>query len=502
MTTSPPNILLICSDQHTARVTGAYGDRVVETPNLDALAAEGSRFDACYCNYPLCVPSRMSYLTGRFPFKCEVTGNGSILDSRQPTLAHVAVRAGYHSALIGKMHFVGQDQHHGYLERTEGEVHSWSTHLAADAKPSALNPALLANCSRPEPLLHVGAGDNAYVDADAYVRDTACGWLRRYAQTPGETPPFFLTVGFILPHCPFIAPPEIYKKYEGRVRAPTLSAEEKTRLHPVHRSNSDFIKLNEMPPENFDKAAVAYYALTDILDQNIGAILDTLRETSMLDNTIIVYFSDHGEMLGQHGRWHKESFYEDSARVPLIVRHPQKKLPPVISQPVSLVDFMPTLCELTGVKPPPNLDGQSLLPLLRGETVPGRNVKSEVYSYWERGNWTASGNRMVRRGPWKLSYYGAFDSCELFNLETDPEEKNNLADAPEFASVVAELKPLLYDDGWHPTLMLEIRERLENTMGAGSNQHEYAVALRRDPLPKDAPEYWRGMGDHPTRVVE
>jgi choline-sulfatase len=148
------------------------------------------------------------------------------------------------------MHFVGQDQHHGYLERPPGEVHAWSTHLAADAKPPALYPGYLANCSRTEPLLHVGAGDNAYVEADAYVRDTACDWLRRYAQTPGEKPPFFLTVGFLMPHCPYIAPPELYRKYEGRVRAPELSADELARLHPPHRAYRAFVKLNEVPPEN------------------------------------------------------------------------------------------------------------------------------------------------------------------------------------------------------------------------------------------------------------
>jgi len=219
-----PNILLICSDQHTARVTGAYGDSIIDTPHLDALAAEGGRFDACYCNSPICGPSRASFLTGRYPFRTEALGNQDVYDSRIPTLGHVAMRGGYHCVLAGKMHFVGPDQHHGFAERPVGEMGS----LAAfgvrrpEENDDGLPTNALGNCSRPEPLQYTGAGGNALIDYDADITAKSIDWLENYAGRDDDVPPFFLTVGYLLPHCPFIAPRDVYDKYPDRVKAPRL----------------------------------------------------------------------------------------------------------------------------------------------------------------------------------------------------------------------------------------------------------------------------------------
>ena len=296
-----PNILMICSDQHAARVTGAYGNRIVATPNLDKLAAEGCRFDSFYCNDPICVPSRMSLMTGRFPFRCEVTGNQSVLDSRFPTLAHIAVRGGWHAVLSGKMHFNGSDQRHGFLERLVGEPSTNALYGGANRGHEGPPFCHLGNCSRPDPLFHVGAGVNPFVAYDGAVTEATVRWLRQYATGAGTrtVPPFFLMVGFLLPHCPYIAPKELYEKYRAKVKAPRLTCAELDALHLHHRAYRKFIRLDDVPPENFDKAAAAYYGLVDQLDRNVGAVLDALQELGLLENTIVMYFSDHGEMLGR-----------------------------------------------------------------------------------------------------------------------------------------------------------------------------------------------------------
>ena len=333
-----PNILMICSDQHTARVTGAYGDGLVSTPNLDALAADGCRFDACYCNNPVCVPSRMSFMTGRYPFRCESLGNQSVLDSRYPTLAHIAVRGGYHAVLSGKMHFTGPDQRHGFLERPFGENSTMALYGGANRDHEGAPYCHLGNCSRPDSLFHVGPGTNPMVAYDQAVTKASVNWLKRYAGAdPVGRPPFFLVTGFLLPHCPFIAPPRLFKKYYGKVKAPRLTAQELSSLHRWHQSYRKWVHLDDVPEDNFDRAAAAYYAMTELLDRNIGILIDTLKRSGLWENTIIMYFSDHGEMLGQHGRWHKETFYEDAARVPLIIRDPSRHLPQQVSEVCSLV---------------------------------------------------------------------------------------------------------------------------------------------------------------------
>lgn len=495
-----PNILMICSDQHAARVLGTAGDRIVATPHLDALAAEGCRFDSFYCNGPICVPSRMSYITGRFPFHNEVTSNGGVLDSRYPTLAHLAVRGGYHAVLAGRMHFMGSDQRHGFLERLVGDLYSYAVYGGADRKPAGESFSNLGNCYLPDPLLHVGPGENPYVEYDRAVTDATGQWLRQYARRDGSPPPFFMLTGLMLPHCPYIAPRALFDKYYGNVRVPRLSSAELDALHPHHQAYRRSIKLDEMPSANFDIAAAAYYGLVDQLDRNVGAILAALRETGLWNNTIVVYFSDHGEMLGQHGRWHKECFFEDAVRVPFIVRHPNQKLRLSVAEHRSLVDLLPTLGDWTGVNCPPGVDGTSLVPVMTGAApAADRVVKAETYTWEDVGGSTLSSNRMVRKGPWKLCYYGARDSLELFNLADDPGENANRAASPAHAGALKELSSLLFEDGWTANTGREIEARL-CALGFWENTTQFRDAARRDPLPIDAPDYWRGIAATRTTV--
>lgn len=336
-----PNILLICSDQHSRRISGCYEDSIVDTPAMDRLAKEGTLFKSAYCNAPLCVPSRMSFLTGLYPFKNECLNNGMCLDSRIPTFAHMALTEGYHTVLSGRMHFMGQDQYHGFVERLVGDVGGYD--LGTGILPFTPLVGDLANGSLPDPFNVVGAGETYCLDYDRDVTATTCDWLNRHADD--EHFPFLMMVGFFNPHCPFIVSPELYEKYKGKVSLQKISAKELDEQHALHQQFRE--KSSDGVADELKlKARTAYYGQVDFLDQQINKILETLDSAGLAKNTIVVYFSDHGEMLGAHGRWHKMCFFEDSIGVPLLIRMPdQAGAGEVVSANVSLVDLFPTICD-------------------------------------------------------------------------------------------------------------------------------------------------------------
>jgi len=440
-----PNILLVCSDQHTPRVAGCYGNKVIATPNMDRLAREGHRFDAAYCNAPICVPSRHSFLTGLYPFETGGLDNGSMLNPHIPTYAHMAVIGGYHTVLAGRMHLLGPNQSPGFLERLTGDVQDYEFGSGC-TRPDAR----LGNMSKPDPLRRTGAGENSYVDFDRQVTRDACDWLRSRAINAEQ--PFLMNVGYWNPHCPYVVPEKYFQKYDGRVTLPELSQEILDHQHPTHKEYRAQIEYDTIPEANRLAAKAAYFGLIDFIDEEIGCLLETLEQTGLIENTIVVYFSDHGEMMGEHGRWHKGCFYEDSVRVPLIIRLPDKKgAGTVLTRPVSLIDLFPTVCDWTGITPPHKVSGHSLQPLLEGKTNAGPGmVKAEYYE--------GDCRRMVRRGKWKLSVCSRFDEVELYNLEADPEETCNCADDPECKTVLAELRQELYTDGWNEQV-LDHRDR-------------------------------------------
>ncbi|NOY75352.1 MAG: sulfatase-like hydrolase/transferase [Kiritimatiellaeota bacterium] len=450
-----PNILLLCSDQHNPYILGCYGDSLVHTPNLDRLAGGGMTFDSAYCNSPLCVPSRMSFLTGMYPYECDALHNGSTLNSIIPTYAHMLGAAGYHTVLSGRMHFMGPDQRHGFMERLVGDVASY-THWKGEIDYSGLGD--LGNMSKPDPLLTVGAGNTFDIDYDQKVAKETCKWLRHYQRRKVDMP-FLMTAGFFNPHCPYIAPRELFDKYYEKVPFSTPPKEEIDALHPFHKAYRRVIGVDDVPDENMRKAKVAYYGLVELLDGWIGMILNTLEETGLGGDTIVVYFSDHGEMLGEHGRWHKGCFFEESVRVPLIIRMPgQENTGGRISEVVSLLDLLPTVCEWGDADMFSQVSGKSLIPLMNGITDSRENiVKAE---YYDRGC-----NRMARKGKWKLCFYGNYEDCELYDLESDPYEKHNRADDPICRQVVEELKELVFSDGWNTDVLEKSDDKL--------NKHRY-----------------------------
>ena len=285
-TDNPPNILVLLSDQHSKFHLGCYGDPLVRTPNLDRLAAEGMRFDAAYCPAPLCCPSRMSFMTGRTPSRNQVWGNHHTLNSGIPTWPHALGAAGYDTALIGRMHFNGPDQRHGFFQRPLGEYSARFPGAPEEGGPRWQRfPATTSGQSRPAVEI-AGRGTTTYQYFDEQVTAATCSFLQKKANADR---PFAAVAGFVLPHCPFIAPKELFDYYYAKVDIPPVE-------NPQPATIQRFRRLRGLldPPLDDQRVRVAraaYFALCEYFDQLIGQVLACLDQTGLSQNTLVVYTS-------------------------------------------------------------------------------------------------------------------------------------------------------------------------------------------------------------------
>ena len=425
--TNRPNILLIMSDQHSPNVLGCAGDDVVRTPTLDQLAASGVRFAANHCANPLCVPSRMTFLTSRHSSDIRVWTNACRLQSDIPTFVHHLVNAGYETILCGRMHFNGPDQRHGFERRIIGDISS-----------PQLEPIPISTAGQTAAGVKVaGPGRTAYGRYDEDVTQACCRFLESSDRDPGDRP-FFMTVGFILPHCPFIAPKPLFDEYLGKIDVPQLPEGYRDSLHPFLKAWRQNRQVDELTDEQVRTARAAYYGLVTFMDEQIGKVLSTLKDTRFGENTLIVYTSDHGEMAGVHRMWWKSSFYQDSVGVPLIFSSPgQFAEGRTIAAVTSLQDLGPTLVDLAGGEPMSGVRGRSLKGFLAGDgKVPDWPDTAFAELGGVRGDAPA---RMIRRGQWKLNCYHGYDRPQLFDLDNDPGEWNDLADDTAFSGIREEL---------------------------------------------------------------
>lgn len=452
-----PNILFLFSDQHAQAVSGCYGDAVVRTPNIDRLAREGVRFDNAYCPSPICVPSRMATLTARWPHRQECWTNDDILRSDLPSWLHRAGAAGYDPVLIGRLHAIGPDQLHGYAARQIGD-HSPNF---PGAPRQSLGLLEGANEPGPESLERSGPGMSAYQVKDADVTGAAVRWLRETgAARLAEGRPFCLTVGFMLPHPPYVVDGEAFGLYRGRVPPPALGPGEA--VGGWHRWWRAARGIERIPPEQRDRARAAYWGLVHRLDEMIGRVLGALEAIGAMDRTLIVYASDHGDHLGERGLWWKHTFFEESVKVPLMLR-----LPGILPagearrQVVNLIDLSQTLLEAMGVPPLPHADGRSFWHVARDGSAPWQDETFSEYCTDPVPEWTggrAVQQRMIRSGDWKLSIYDS-DPPLLFDLASDPQERHDRAGDPACAEVLARLMERL-TEGWNPSaIAARMRER-------------------------------------------
>ncbi|MEP7207513.1 MAG: sulfatase-like hydrolase/transferase [Casimicrobiaceae bacterium] len=456
---SQPNLLFLFSDQHARRVAGCYGDPARPTPALDRLAAEGVVFDNVYCPSPLCVPSRMSMLTGRHPFEQECWTNDDHLRTDAPTWLHAAGAAGYRPVLAGRLHAMGPDQLHGYAERRVGD-HSpnWGGVPRHD-----LGVLDKANDPWRESLDRSGTGQSAYQVKDADTVASACDHLREVgrARREGQAGPFCLTVGFLLPHPPYVAWREDYARFDGRVPRPAHPTPPSV-VHPWEAWWRENRGIADVDDDTMHRARTAYYALVHRLDAMIEAVLTCLASEGLADDTLVVYSTDHGDQLGERGLWWKHTLYEDSVRVPLIMRWPGR-LPcgERRAQVADLLDVAATMVDAIGGPALPHSHGRSLLPIVLD---PQAAWQDEVFSEhctdrvpaWTGGR--ATEQRMVRSGAWKLIYTHRHP-VQLFDLATDPHERIDLAGNDRYAAVRERLTARVLE-GWDPeTVAMRIRER-------------------------------------------
>jgi len=443
-----PNIVLIVSDQHRADWLGCAGNRVVRTPNLDALAAGGVRFTDAYCNAPLCVPSRMSLLTGRQPHRIGVLSNGDSLPSGMPTFAHALALAGYETILCGRMHFVGADQRHGYGRRLVGDITP-----AYPGGPKTDYGALAGTAGQgSRSIEHAGPGDSPVQRYDEAVVLAGERFLRERATAPASQP-LFLTVGLYGPHHPFIAPPEHYAAaYAALLAGDAPLPRDPEPRHPWVADWFRRLDADRITVEETRRVRAAYAGLVGRLDGLVGRLVAAAR--TLPGETLLVYLSDHGEMAGDRGMFWKQSFFEGAVRVPLIAHPLAGECAGIargreVDAPVSLVDLAPTLASLGGGPPLPAPDGDDLIPLLRapdGTATAGRWEERPVFAELVVAGVPV---RMARRGRYKLIYYHGYPPPQLFDLATDPHEQRDLSGVDGYAAVRAALEEHLLV-GWSP----------------------------------------------------
>ncbi|RIV80128.1 DUF4976 domain-containing protein [Aurantiacibacter xanthus] len=428
-----PNVLFIVSDDLNTRL-GTYGAQVA-TPNIDGLANRGVRFDRAYTQYPWCGPSRASFMTGLRPDTVGVFDLTTPLRANHPdlvTIPELFRQNGYFTGRVGKIFHQGVPG--GIGKPGADDPQSWD--VAID--PAGHDIEVLDRLENMTPGTHIGS-------AMAFYRDDADDLLQTDGMVASEAirlmeehrdEPFFIAAGFYRPHVPEVAPAPYFDLYDLD-KVPAWSVEDQT--PPLLASTAwlpDDLGMTEMEQRRF---ILSYYAATSFMDAQVGRLLSALEEKGLSDNTIVVFVSDHGFLLGEHDQWMKTVLWEPSARVPLVIYAPKMGGNGSASpRLVELVDLFPTLAQLAGLQAPDTLEGRSLLPLLQQPAMDG----------WDRPVFTQiEGGRSVRTARW---HYAEFEAGrkgrQLFDHAADPDETRNLVDDPAYAEVVARLSALLPDE--------------------------------------------------------
>lgn len=414
-----PNIVLIQADQLAAAALSPYGNEVVKAPNVAALADDGVVFERAYCNSPLCAPSRASMMTGLLPSQTGAFDNASDFPATTPTLAHRLRGLGYHTALVGRMHFIGPDQLHGFEKRPTSDVYPADVSMIPDWTTDERQQWFHDTDS----VFRAGIS-RASVQQD-FDEEVVFNSLRNLTDRAREGRPFLMVSSFIHPHDPYEPPAEYWHRYDDvDIDMPRVGYQDV----PLDPHSARLLQMcgfdRRMPDEaTVRNARRAYYAAVSYIDDAIGQILQRIRMLGLADNTVVMVTADHGDMLGERGLWYKMSPFEQSARVPLIVNAPG--LPGRrVSGVVSLVDVLPTLVDLAGGDaddlPGP---GFSLVPLAEGRA--SRTGRRATIEYLAEGL-TAPQITLVEDRYKYVHCPG--DPDQLYDLIADPQERVNLAD--------------------------------------------------------------------------
>jgi iduronate 2-sulfatase len=446
-----PNVLFLIADDLN-NMLGCYGDPLAKTPHIDTLAARGVRFDRAYCAFPLCGPSRNSLLTGLYPNSTGILSNGQIF--RQTIPAQVSLpqafrQAGYFVGRIGKLYHYNVPNSIG----TNGHDDPGSWELE-------LNPAGVDRLEEHPKIFSLTPGSfggtlswyaspkSEEQHTDGMMAQDAEWVLERCAKRKDR--PFFLAVGFFRPHTPYVSPQEYFDLYAEK-EMPVVDGVKEDQADIPRPALASYKKDQDKLTDDLRRQCrQAYYASISFMDAQVGKVVAALDRLGLAENTIIVFTSDHGYHMGEHGLWQKQSLFEESARVPLLIVAPGVSKPGgVAKSPMGHVDLFPTLAELCGVKSPANLQGQSLAPMLKDPTVAGRGwALTQVVRGGGMPRADEEAKRVfgfsLRTPRWRYTEWDeGRRGRELYDHDADPRELKNLADDPAHAKTLESLSEQL-----------------------------------------------------------
>jgi len=434
-----PNIVIMMAEQFTPFADPNEHPLPLDAPALKRLAGESVRFRHTHCNAPVCGPSRATFLTGLYACNHETYDNGSIIPPHVPTFAHLLTAAGYQTAMCGRMHIHGLDQHRGFESRLCSELINPLPVCEADM-PGALEPIRPIRDAAPTEYI-AEFSDSPIYQHDNYVTQRTCDFLMN-SQSERDGRPFLLVSGYFASHTGFKPCAELkplYEKYLKRdLPLPDFDEQAYERL-PEHMKR--LTQYADAGRKIFDPAyhhhqMAWYFARVEYYDMQIQRVIQALEDSGLADSTYLMVTADHGESMGYHGHWGKMNFYEPAQRVPLYVRKPTGRESRVVDDAVSLTDFLPTLCDIAGADITTPTDGESFLPLV--EDADARREDSVIFSEYH-GYLSPSGMYMVLKNGIKYCHYPV-ETDELYDLNKDPQELNNLIDNPAYATQLADLK--------------------------------------------------------------
>ncbi|MBC8351093.1 MAG: sulfatase-like hydrolase/transferase [Planctomycetes bacterium] len=454
---APPNILWLCTDQQRFDTIGALGNDLVQTPNIDRLVDEGVAFTQAYCQSPVCTPSRASFLTGRYPRTTRCRQNGQKIPNDEVLVSKMFADAGYRCGLAGKLHLSSCSA--GKVEsRINDGYHDfhWSHHPQPDWPENAYTQWLDAKGQRWEDLYSGPATNYIKEGVPAEFHQTTwCAEMTTDFIRGNQGRPWLFSFNCFDPHHAFDPPPEYMSRYEPSGMPLPKSRDGELATKPTfqqldaewaHNSPGEF-HAGAMTDNDRQQVTAAYYAMCELIDDQVGRIVRTLDETGQRDNTIVIFMSDHGEMLGDHGLYFKgPHFYDEAIRVPLVISCPERfQSGSRVDGLTELVDIVPTLLDACDLPIPNLVQGQSLVPLLTGQADPSQHrdhVYCEYYNSWTHHD--AYGT-MLRSATEKIVVYHGTDQGELYDLVADPEEFTNLWDSGEHQAMKLRLMQRCFD---------------------------------------------------------
>jgi choline-sulfatase len=483
MTHAPANVVLIVADQLRRDALGCFGSPIVKTPNLDRLAARGTRFSNAYTASPICVPARASLATGRYVHRTRCWSSAEPYDGSIAGWAHVLRDAGRRVVSVGKLHFRSTEDDNGFTEELL-PVHV----LDGVGFPYVMlrkDPVLSGACE--DYAVTIGRGESNYSQFDRGVARTACDWLQRAAATSGAGP-WALFVSFCCPHDPLIAPAEFLDLYApDQINLPLSYGAGERPTHPCVRAINQAMNFDAFfaDPDHVRRARAAYYGLCSFVDHNVGLILAQLDARGILDATTVIFASDHGDLLGDHGLWQKSYMYEASAGVPLIAAGPAFTRSHVVETPASLIDIHPTMIAASlGAAPAfePDCPGVALQVQAKAADR-DRAILSEYHDYG-----SVTGTFMLRWRQWKYIHHVGY-APELFDIAQDPGETTDVSEVPGHATTLraceAQLREIVDPEQANSEAFADQRRRIEALGGEDAVRNWPELA--RTPMPEVSP---------------